>query len=86
MNIAVDVLLLVKDGIIPGDEEQKAKANQPDRPCNNLEESSYMFAGVKALEAIPRVQIDIFLIRVDSPDSCSSIIRSFRLFRRFRNL
>ena len=30
MNIAVDVLLLVKDGIVSGDEEKESKANQPD--------------------------------------------------------
>ena len=55
MNIAVDVLLLLKDGIVPGDEKQEAKANQPDRPCNSPEEPSYMLAGVEALEAIPRL-------------------------------
>ena len=57
MNIAVDVLLLLKDGIVSGDEEQKSEANQPDGPSNSLEEPSYMLAGVEALEAIPRVQI-----------------------------
>lgn len=30
MNIAVDVLLLLKDGIVSGNEEQKTEANQPD--------------------------------------------------------
>ena len=30
MNIAVDALLLLKNGIISGDEEQKSEANQPD--------------------------------------------------------
>ena len=57
MNIVVDVLLLLKDGIVSGDEKQKSEANQPDSPCNSLEEPSYMLAGVEALEAIPRVQI-----------------------------
>ena len=58
MNIAIDVLLLLKDGIVSCDEEQKSKANQPDRPCNSLEAPPYMLAGVEALEAIPRVQIE----------------------------
>jgi len=58
MNIAVDALLLLKDGIVSGDEEQKSEANQPDRPCNSLEEPSYMLAGVESFEAIPRVQIE----------------------------
>ena len=57
MNIAVDVLLLLKDGIVSGDEEDESEADQPDRQCNSLEEPSHMFAGVEALEAIPRVQI-----------------------------
>jgi len=30
LNIAVDALLLLKNGIISGDEEQKSEANQPD--------------------------------------------------------
>ena len=30
MYIAIDVLLSPKDGIVPGNEEQKPKANQPD--------------------------------------------------------
>ena len=30
MNIVVDVLLLLKNGIVPGDEEQKTEANQLD--------------------------------------------------------
>ena len=30
MNIAVDVLLLLKDGIVSGDEEQQSETNQPD--------------------------------------------------------
>ena len=58
MNIAVDVLLLLKNGIVSGDEEQKSEANQPDGPSNSLEEPSYMLAGIEALEAIPRVQIE----------------------------
>lgn len=29
MNIAVDALLLLKDGIVSGDKEQKSEANQP---------------------------------------------------------
>ena len=57
MNIAVDVLLLLKDGIVSGDEEDESEADQPDRQCNSLEEPSHMVAGVEALEAIPRVQI-----------------------------
>jgi hypothetical protein len=52
MNIAVDVLLLLKDGIVSGDEKQKSVDIQPDRPCNSLEEPSYMLAGVEALEVI----------------------------------
>ena len=55
MNIAIDVLLFLKDCIVSDDEEQKSEANQPDRPSNNLEEPSYMLTGVEALEAIPRV-------------------------------
>ena len=57
MDIAVDAMLLLKNGIVSGDEEQESETNQPDWPCNSLEEPSYMFAGVEALEAIPRVQI-----------------------------
>ena len=30
MNIAVDVLLFLEDGIVSGDEEQKTEANQPE--------------------------------------------------------
>jgi len=74
MNIAVDVLLLLKNGIVSGDEEQKSEANQPDRPCNCLEEPSHMLAGVEALEAIPRVQIQ----RVQQ--YMSALILELRLF------
>ena len=57
MNIAVDVLLLFEDDIVSGNEKQKSYANQPDRPCYELEKSSYMPAGIEAFDAIPRVQI-----------------------------
>lgn len=30
MNIAVDVMLFLKDGIVPCDEEQESETNQPD--------------------------------------------------------
>ena len=46
MNIAIDVLLLLKDGIVPGYEEQKSDTNQPDRPSNCLEEPSYMLVKI----------------------------------------
>ena len=32
MNVAVDVLLLLKYGIVSGDEEQESETNQPDWP------------------------------------------------------
>ena len=57
MNIAVDVLLLSQNGIVSGNEEQKSDADQPDRPCHELEKASYILTGIEALDTIPRVQI-----------------------------
>ena len=57
MNIAIDVLLLPQNGIVSGNEKQKPYANQPNRPCYELEEPSYMSAGIEAFDTIPRVQI-----------------------------
>ncbi|MCQ2095656.1 MAG: hypothetical protein MJY59_02810 [Bacteroidaceae bacterium] len=57
MNISVDALLISQNSIVSGNEEQKSDADQPDRPCHELEETSYMPAGIEALDAIPRVQI-----------------------------
>ena len=46
MNIAIDILLLLENGIISGNEEQKSDAYKPDWPCNQLEEASNMLAGI----------------------------------------
>lgn len=51
------VLLLLENGIVSGNKEQKSDANQPDRPSKRLEEASNMLTGIAALEVIPRVQI-----------------------------
>ena len=57
MNIAIDALLLSQNGIVSGNEKQKPYSNNPYRPCHELEKASYMLAGIEALDAIPRVQI-----------------------------
>ena len=40
MNISIDVLLLLEDCIVSGNEKQEPDANQPNRPSYELEEAS----------------------------------------------
>ena len=57
MNIAVDVLLLLENGIVSGNKEQKSDADQPDRPSKSLEEPANMVVEINSQATIPRVQI-----------------------------
>ena len=60
MNIVVDILLLLENGIVSGNEEQESNANQPDRPSKSHEEPAHMVVEIDSQTTVPRVQIQRF--------------------------
>ena len=60
MNIAIDVLLLLENGIVSGNKEQKSDADQPDRPSKSLEEPAHMVVEINSQATVPRVLVKRF--------------------------
>lgn len=60
MNIAIDVLLLLLNGIVSGNEEKESDTNQPDRPSKSLEDPAHMVVEIDLQRTVPRVQVQRF--------------------------